>query len=696
MLRQQRWWLGLILALSAVVLSWADEGMWLFNNPPTKQLKEKYGFDITPQWLMHLQRSSVRLGAGGSGSFVSPDGLVMTNHHVASDALQKVSTAEKNYMRDGFHARSRDEEIKCPDQEIDVLMSIEDVTERVNSAVKPGMDPAAAQKARQGAINEIEKESKEKTGLHSEVVTLYQGGQYHLYRYKRYDDVRLVFAPETAIAFFGGDPDNFEYPRYCLDVAFFRVYENGKPAKVDHYLRWSREGVKEGDLTFVSGHPGRTERLNTVAHLEFIRDLDMPTRLNVIRRREIALKTYSDRSLENERRARDDLFSIQNSRKARLGMLAGLQDPAILSKKRQDESALRQAVAKDAELQKNYGDAWDQISQALEEWRKIYFEHYVLEFGGIGTGFNSELFGIAKRLVRLAEEKTKPNAERLPEYSEARLESLRQSILSEAPIYEDLEIVRLADSLSMMMEFLGADNEVVQKTLAGKSPQQRAAQLVNGTRLRDLTVRKKYLDGGLSAIEASDDPMIVLARSVDPAARRIRKLYEAKVQEPLRQGYSKISKALFAIKGTSIYPDATFTLRLAYGPVLGYVENGRKIPPYTVLGGLYRHAEEHGWKEPFDPPQRWKDRKDRLDLNTPFNFVSTADIIGGNSGSPVVNTKGEVVGLIFDGNIYSLVLNYAYTDELARAVSVDARAILEALRKVYDAEHLVAELTGRN
>jgi hypothetical protein len=687
-------WLGLALQCGLACLAAADEGMWLFTDPPRKQLQEKYGFDITPAFLEHLQKASVRLGAGGSGSFVSPEGLVMTNHHVASDAIQKVSTAQRNYMRDGFYARTREEEIKCPDQEVDVLMSIEDVTDRVEAAVKPDMDPASAQRARQGAINEIERESKEKTGLHSEVVSLYQGGRYHLYRYKRYDDVRLVFAPELAIAFFGGDPDNFEYPRYCLDVAFFRVYEKGQPARVEHYLRWTKQGVQEGDLTFVSGHPGRTERLNTVAHLEFLRDLDMPTRLNVIRRREIALKTYSDRSLENERRARDELFSVQNSRKARLGMLAGLQDPALLARKRQQEKELRDAVARQPNLQKKYGDAWDQIAQALRAYRAIYLPHYVLEFGGIGTGFNSELFALAKRLVRLAEERTKPNAERLPEYSEARLQTLTQSLLSEAPIYPDLEIVKLADSLSMLVEFLGAEHEVVQIALAGRSPQTRAAELVHGTKLADISFRKHLLEGGMSAFADCSDPMILLARAVDPHARKVRKLYEAEVQEPLRQGYAKLAEALFAIRGTSIYPDATFTLRLAYGPVLGYEENGTRLPPYTRLGGLYQHAENHGWKEPFDPPQRWKQSKDRLDLDTPFNFVSTADIIGGNSGSPVVDRRGELVGIIFDGNIHSLVLNYAYTDKQARAISVDARAILEALRKVYAAEELVRELTG--
>ncbi|HMC63532.1 MAG TPA: S46 family peptidase, partial [Gemmataceae bacterium] len=445
----------------------ADEGMWLFNNPPKKILKEKYGFDATPEWLEHVQKASVRF-PNGSGSFISADGLIITNHHIGNSTLQKLSTKDRDYIKTGFRAKSRDQEVKAHDLELNILMNIEDVTKRVNAAVKPGMAPADAQKARRAVTNTIEKESFDKTGLRSDVVTLYNGGQYHLYRYKKYTDVRLVFAPEKDIAFFGGDPDNFEYPRYDLDICFFRAYENDKPAKIEHYLKWSPEGAKEDDLIFVSGNPGRTDRLNTMTHLEFIRDVDMPNRLNLIRRREVLLSTYASRSTENARRAQEELFSYQNSRKARLGMLAGLQDPAIMNKKRADEKALRDAVTNNDKYQEMYGDAWGQVAASLKTYRPIYLPHYLLERG---AAFNSELFTIARHLVRLAEEKTKPNPQRLREYTEAALDSLKHQLFSEAPIYDDLETIQLADSLGMLMEMMGANNELVQKVLAGKSPQ---------------------------------------------------------------------------------------------------------------------------------------------------------------------------------------------------------------------------------
>ncbi len=682
--------LALVLFVHSVA---ADEGMWLFNNPPKKLLKDKYNFDATPQWLEHVQKSSVRFNSGGSGSFVSASGLVMTNHHVGMDTLQKISTKEKDYVKNGFHAKTQAEEVKATDLELNVLMDIMDVTERVNAAVKPDMDPAAAARARRAAINTLEKEFADKTKLRCDVVTLFQGGQYHLYQFKKYTDVRLVFAPETDIGFFGGDPDNFEYPRYCLDICFFRAYEDGKPAQPKHYLKWSQAGAKDGELTFVSGHPGRTDRLNTVPHLEFLRDLDMPLRLNVIRRREVLLKNFADRSAENERRAHDELFSYQNSRKARIGMLQGLQDPALMASKKKEDAELRAKLQNGhPDALKDYTNAQKQIVDALAAWREMYHEHYCLERG---VAFPSDVFGIARTIVRLTEESTKPNAERLREYSEAGLESLRFQLFSESPIYEDLERVRLADGLGMLVEMLGAENETVVKVLNGKSPVDRAAELVRGCKLKDVTIRKQLVDGGVSAVEASADPMIQLARLIDPQARKLRKAYDDKVDEPLKQAYGKVARARFAAYGTTQYPDATFTLRLAFGEVKGYEEQGKKLPYATTLGGAFEHAEAHAHKEPFKLPHSWMERKSRLELDTPFNFVSTADIIGGNSGSPVVNRTGELVGIIFDGNIQSLVLDFQFTDVQARAISVHSAGIVEALKKIYEANELVKELVGK-
>ncbi len=681
----------ILAALFACLPAPADEGMWLFNNPPTKQLQSNYQFTPTPEWLDHLQKSSVRFNSGGSGSFVSANGLVMTNHHVAADCLQKISTPQRDYLQTGFMAASGGQEPKCPDLELNVLMSIEDVTARVNAAVKPGLTPASAQKARRAVMNTIEKESLDKTGLRSDVVTLYNGALYHLYRYKKYTDVRLVFAPERDAAFFGGDPDNFEYPRYDLDITFFRAYENNQPVRAQHYLKWSRDGAKDGELIFVSGHPGRTERLDTLYDLEYNRDFLLPFGLNMLRRREVLLLSYSARSLENARRASDELFGYQNSRKARLGQLAGLQDPAVMAKKASEERALRDAVAKSAELKRQYGDAWDQATSATTALRQIYVPYYLFERG---AAFNCDLFSTARGLVRMAAEARKPNAERLREYSESALESLRQELFSEAPIYDDLESVKLADSLGFMLEQAGAGNPLVKQVLAGKSPQERASELVRGSKLKDVAFRKQLAQGGQAAIDASGDPMIKLARLVDPEARKLRSTYEEKVDEPRRQAYGKIARARFALYGNQIYPDATFTLRLSYGAVKGYQEGGKQIPWATTIGGAYTRSAEHQNKEPFQLPQRWFDRKRRLNLSTPLNFVNTADIIGGNSGSPVVNRNNELVGIIFDGNIQSLVLDFIYTEVQSRALAVHSAGIMEALDKLYDAGPVVRELRG--
>jgi len=680
--------LAAVFGVAASSLVLADEGMWLFTKPPAKYLKEKYGFEPTPQWLEHVQKSSVRFNTGGSGSFVSADGLVMTNHHVGSDNLDKFSTPQKNLLKTGFYAKTRDEELKCEDLELNVLWNIEEVTDRIKGAVTKEMSTADANTARRKMTSTVEKECEDKTKLDCQVVTLYKGGKYNLYQYKRFTDVRLVMAPEQDIAFFGGDNDNFEYPRFDLDMCFFHVYEDDKPLKPEHYLKWSAEGAADGELVFVSGHPGATQRLNTVEHLKFMRDVEAPFNLHRLWRREVQLATFSARNPEFERIASGDYFGVQNGRKARTGILAGLQDPQIMHKKMDAEKRLRAAVDNNQDYKGQWGDAWDKIASTAKTQGEFYVRSRSI-------GINSDLFGIARNLVRLAEELPKPNPERLREYSDAALDRLYLQLYSPAPIYDDLEMDRIASSLAFMTETLGGDDPYVQKALTGMSPKARAEALVKGTKLKDVALRKKIAEGGTEAIASSTDPMIKFAVDLDPESRALRKRFEDEIEGTLKDSYAKIAAAHFAINGEDAYPDATFTLRLAYGPVKGYKEAGQIIPPFTNFEGMYQRATERKGQKGFELPKVWWDRKDKLDLKTPFNFVSTADIIGGNSGSPVINKKGEVVGLIFDGNIQSLVLDLAYTEDQARAVSVDSRAMIEAMKKIYDAGALADEILKR-
>jgi Peptidase S46 len=687
--------LSFLMATTAL----ADEGMWLFNNPPLKQFKEKYQFEPSPQWFEHLQKASVRFNSGGSGSFVSARGLCITNHHVGANALQKASSEQHNYLKEGFYAKTKAEEIKCADLELNVLMSIEDVTAQVNAGVKGGMSAEAAAKARENAIAQVEKESKDKTGLRSDVVTLYQGGAYHLYRYKRYDDVRIVFAPEQQMAFYGGDPDNFEYPRYDLDICIFRVYENGQPAKIEHYLKWNSNGPNDGDLTFVSGSPGRTERQLTVDELIDRRDREVPTWLQMFNRREVLLNAWGQRSFENARRARDDLFGDQNNRKRYDGYVAALFDPEIWSAIEAREKKLRDAISRDPKLKSTIG-AYDRIRKAQAELVKIAPLYDYLEqerpitIGYRGPrAFYGTLFKYARLLTRALDERAKPNGERIAEFRDSAKESLELSLFSTEPVYDDYEILRLTDSLIDFAEKFGGNDPLLKRVLAGKSPHARAVELVSGTKLKGLEFRKNLYGKSAAALQTVHDPMLDLARMIDGPAREARKAHEAQ-EEIKRQAYREIAKACFALEGSNTYPDATFTLRLSYGKVLGYEEDGKQIPPFTDFAGLYRRAAEHDNRPPFNLPQRWIDRKAQLSPATKFNFVSDADIIGGNSGSPVVNKANEFVGIIFDGNIQSLVLDCIFSDKQARAVSVDAAAITEALRKVYDAGTLADELEG--
>ena len=668
----------------------ADEGMWLFNDPPRELLGKKYGFDPTDAWLEHLQKSSVRFNNGGSGSFVSADGLILSNHHVGADALQKFSDEQHNYLRDGFYAPNRAEEKQCLDLELNVLMSIEDVTGRVNAAITDDMTPEQAFLARRAIMAEIEKESLAKTGLRSDVVTLYEGGKYQLYRYKKYTDVRLVFAPEQQAAFFGGDPDNFEYPRYDLDICLFRAYENGRPARIEDYLTWSTVGVRDGELVFVSGNPGHTSSQLTMVELNYLRDNSFPYTLQWLNNLEVMLSVYSAENEENARRARDLLFGVQNSRKARNGMFAGLLDPAIMNKKQSDEEQLRATVARSPQA-KDILPAWQRISEAQQIIAHNALQYRLLENA---NGFNSTLFDIARTLLRAVEEKGKPSGERLREFRDSNLESLEFQLFSPEPIYNDFEQLKLANSLTWLVEQLGYTDPLVQKVLAGKSPRDRAEELIAGTKLRDVELRRKLYAGTPAEVQAAHDPMIELARLIDAPSRAVRQIVETQ-DEIKQQAHAKIAQARLALAESTPYPDATFTLRLAFGTVKGYEEEGRSIPFQTTFAGLYERAAAHHYQPPFNLTQRWLDRKDRLDLKTPLNFVSTADIIGGNSGSPVVNRQGQFVGIIFDGNIQSLVLDFVYTEVQARAVSVNCQAIIEALEKVYDAGALADELLGR-
>jgi len=697
--KSRRFFLGwvFILALAMNTSAIADEGMWLFNAPPLKQLKDKYQFEPTPGWLEHLQKASVRFNSGGSGSFVSANGLVITNHHVGADTLQKMGDAEHNYLRNGFYSKTQADEMKSTDLELNVLMSIEDVTARVNGAVKTGMTSEQASTARGSAIAAIEKESKEKTGLRSDVVTLYQGGAYHLYRYKRYDDVRLVFAPEQQMAFFGGDPDNFEYPRYDLDICLFRVYENGQPAKVEHFLKWNSNGPGDGELTFVSGSPGKTDRQLTLDELADTRDRYLPYVLRMFNQREVLETAYSARSFENARKAREDLFGTQNNRKRYDGYLAGLLDPEIWSQLNAREEKLRDAIARDPKF-KSTLSAYDRIKRAQAEIAKnapVY--NYLEQERPVTIGYrgpralSGNLFKYARLLTRAIDERAKPNGERIPTFRDSARESLELELFSTEPVYDDYEILQLTDSLTDFASRFGENDPMVQKVLAGKSLHARAVELVAGTKLKDQSVRKDLYGKDAAALQAAHDPMLDLARLIDAPARAARKIYETQ-QEIKKQAYSDIAKARFAIEGTSSYPDATFTVRLSYGTVRGYEQDGKQIPAFTDFAGLYQRSAEHDNKPPFDLPQRWVDKKANLNLATHFDFVSDADIIGGNSGSPVVNKANEFVGIIFDGNIQSLVLDGIYTDTQARAVSVDSAAITEALRKVYDAGALADEL----
>jgi len=666
-----------------------DEGMWTFDNPPLERLERDHGFIAGQDWFDHVRQSSVRFNDGGSGSFISPEGLVLTNHHVGFGAIQKLSSEGKDYVKNGYYAATKDAELKCQDMELNVLVSIEDVTKTIAGAVASHAPPKEANDQRKAAIARLEKEETEKTGLRCNVITLYQGGEYALYRFKKYTDVRLVFAPEEQIAFFGGDPDNFNFPRHDLDMAIFRVYEDGKPASTPHYLRWSVEGPKVNDLVFVSGHPGSTERLKTIAQLEYQRDVAYPFQLKSFERRLGVLKAFSAKSEESARRAKSQLRSIENTVKARRGEFQGLSDERLMERKADEEKKLRDYVGAHPDLSKEAGGAWDDVARARVKAKSIFVRSSFSTFRG------SRLLAIAGSIVRLTAELEKKNEDRLEEYGDAKLDSLKLSLFSPAPIYGDLEETTLTDAFAEALEALGAGDPYVKATLDGKTPAAAAKAAVAGTKLFDAKARKELVDGGRKAVEASDDPMILLARRIDPISRELRKTTEDEIESVETVAGDRIAKARFQAYGRTVYPDATFTLRLAYGTVKGYTTAaGYEVPPFTTFHGLFERSGAFGNSGPFAIPARWTERKQAIRHETPFNFACTCDIIGGNSGSPAVNAKGELVGLIFDGNIESLVARFIYDDVVGRAVCVDSAAMLEAMRGIYQAEALVQEILG--
>ena len=582
---------ALLLAAGSVIH--AEEGMWTFDNPPLKQLAAKYNFHPSQEWLDHLRLSSVRLNDGGSGSFVSPNGLLLTNHHVARGQLQKNSTAEHDYIRDGFYAPTLDAEMKSPDLEVNVLVGMQDVTTRVQGAAKGIEDPAKAQKARDAETAAITKESKEKTGLRSDVVSFYNGGEYWLYTYKVYTDVRIVFAPEQQAAFFGGDPDNFTYPRYDLDMAIFRVYDNGKPLHSDNFLKWSARGAAPGELVFVSGHPGSTQRDDTLAQLKMERDLRGPAMIEYLEHRINAAETFAAQGPEQARLVASTIFGLQNSLKVYLGRRDALADPAILAKKQAEEKEFRAKVAANPEWEKNYGDAWVKIDGGVEKMKPEIK-------GQVFRRVDSQLFSLALMIVQYVSDIKKPDGDRLPQFHEAGLESLRYRLLSPAPIYPSTEKLFMTSALKLGEEKLGKNDEFLQAILQGGDVDKTVDAMVDGTKLADPAFRKSLLDGGEAAVAASTDPMIVAARRVDPIVRATYFRLRDTVASVLTPAGEKLGKARFLVFGKGAYPDATFTLRLSYGSVEGYPYNGTIAPPFTTFYGLYDRAASFSNKPPFD------------------------------------------------------------------------------------------------
>lgn len=663
----------------------SDEGMWTLTEFPRERILRKYGFHASDEWLKKVQLASLRLADGCSGAFVSDQGLVLSNHHCISECIVEQSSQARDLHRMGYYAATPASELKCSSMELNQLLEIEDVTAKLQAATS-GLPDAEFGSALRREISNIETACASSTKLRCDVVSLYHGGKYHLYKYKRYSDVRLVFLPETGTARFGGDPDNFNYPRYSLDVSFLRVYENGQPLKTTSYFPVSPIGVAPGDLVFSTGNPGTTQRLMTVSQLEFVRDVSNPELLLYLAELRGHLLEFARLGPEQKRISTESLYDVENWYKSLLGQQETLINRNFLLAKRSSEEALRAQVSQNPDWQKRFGGAWDALARSQDELRKIYKEHALLE---VGRAFHSTLFHYARQLVRSAEERQRPSDQRLGEYRDSALQSMTHTLLAHSTLYPQLEILQLSYSLRKLREALGPNHPFIKETFGPYSPEEIARNLVSGSRLADASVRKALWDGGSKAVAASTDPMIRFARAVDGQSRLIRKLYQDNVESVVKKNSELVAQALFAVQGTSVYPDATFSLRVTYGTVRGYKDLGQELQPITLLSGAF---DRHTGREPFVLPGSWLSAKGRVKASTPLNFVSTLDIIGGNSGSPVLNRDAQVVGVVFDGNVQSLGGAFFYDDTANRAVSVHSAGLLEVLKGIYNAQPLVKEL----
>lgn len=660
----------------------ADEGMWTLGGFPSDRVREAYGFAPDDAWLEHVRSASLRIAGGCSASFVSSKGLVLTNHHCVVSCVQQLSSPENDLVRAGFYAEKKKDEVQCPAMEINQLSSVKDVTAEVNAATA-GKTGQAFVDARKAAVARIETEcGGDSDDKRCDVVSLYNGGLYHLYAYRRFQDVRLAFAPPVGIAFFGGDPDNFNFPRYVLDAAFVRVYDDGKPVRSKQHFSWSKRGAEANELVFVSGHPGSTSRLDTAAQLAYARDVYYPERLMDLSEQHGLLMEFSRRSDEMARIAGTQTFRVQNAIKAFRGRHGALVDDAFFSELVKAEEAFRAKLKADEALWSEYGGAWDAIAGAVERAKAMRFDVRYKAY----PRFGSRLFGYALKLVRWEAEKEQPNAERLAEYTQSRLPGLQAGLAAARPVYPELEVALLGLELTQMRQNLGPDDPFVKKVLGVMSPYERAEELVKGSQLADPELRMKLFEEGTGGV---DDPMIELARTVDPVSREVRKTYEREVDAVISLNTEKIAAARFKLYGTELYPDATFSLRLTYGTVRGFPHRGEQVEPFTTVRGLYDRATG---REPFRLPDEWTEKKNDIDLDQRMNFVSTNDIIGGNSGSPIFNRDLEVVGVIFDGNIYSLGGEYGFDARNNRAISVHSGFIEMALKKIYGARRLAREL----